>query len=112
MKTSNKVILALRKELNVKQKPLHTFKEIKTWYKKIIKNSKVKIRIIPINKCKNWKIDKRGKILHKSGSFYKVEGVRVIKSFNREIEGGWDQPMFTEPGFDGGILGLLKKKNK
>ena len=28
MKTSNKVILALRKELNVKQKPLHTFKEI------------------------------------------------------------------------------------
>ena len=110
MKTSNKVILALRKELSVKQKPLHTLKEIKTWYKKIIKNSKVKIRIIPINKCKNWKIDKRGKILHKSGSFYKVEGVRVIKSFNREIEGGWDQPMFTEPGFDCGILGLLKKK--
>ena len=37
MKTSNKVILALRKELNVKQKPLHTFKEIKTWYKKSLK---------------------------------------------------------------------------
>ena len=110
MKTSNKVILALRKELNVKQKPLHTIKEIKTWYKKIIKNSKVKIKIIPLNKCKNWKIDKKGKILHKSGSFYKVEGVRVIKSFNREIEDGWDQPMFTEPGFDGGSLGLLKKK--
>ena len=110
MKTSNKVILALRKELNVKRKPLHTFKEIKTWYKKIIKNSKVKVKTIPLNKCKNWKIDKKGKIFHKSGSFYKVEGVRVIKSFNREIEGGWDQPMFTEPGFDGGILGLLKKK--
>ena len=30
MKTPNKVILALRKELNVKQKPLNTFKEIKS----------------------------------------------------------------------------------
>ena len=30
MKTSKKVILALRKELHFKQKPLHTSKEIKT----------------------------------------------------------------------------------
>ena len=110
MKTSKKVILALRKELHFKQKPLHTSKEIKTWYKKIIRESKVKIKIIPLNKCKNWKINKKGQIIHKSGSFYKVEGVRVLKSFNREVKGGWDQPMFTEPGFDGGILGLLKKK--
>jgi oxidase EvaA len=51
-----------------------------------------------------------GHIAHSSGSFYKVEGIRVLKSFNREIKEGWDQPMFTEPGFDGGILGLLKKK--
>ena len=33
----------------------------------------------------------------------------VIKSFKREVNKGWDQPMFTEPGYDGGILGLLKK---
>ena len=110
MKPSKKVILALRKELYVKQKPLHTSKEIKTWYKKIIRESNVKIKIIPLNKCKNWKINKKGQISHKSGSFYKVEGVRVLKSFNREVKGGWDQPMFTEPSFDGGILGLLKKK--
>jgi oxidase EvaA len=51
-----------------------------------------------------------GHIAHSSGSFYKVEGIRILKSFNREIKGGWDQPMFTEPGFDGGILGLLKKR--
>lgn len=51
-----------------------------------------------------------GHISHSSGSFYKVEGIRILKSFNREIKGGWDQPMFTEPGFDGGILGLLKKR--
>ena len=48
-------------------------------------------------------------MIHDSGSFYKVEGVRIINSFRREINKGWDQPMFTEPGYDGGILGLLKK---
>jgi oxidase EvaA len=110
MKISNKIILKLRNELLIKQKPLHTTKEIKTWYKKIIKNSNVKIKIIPLDQCKNWKLNKKGQISHTSGSFYKVEGVRILKSFNREVKGGWDQPMFTEPGFDGGILGLLKKK--
>ena len=49
-------------------------------------------------------------MVHDSGSFYKVEGVRIINSFKREINNGWDHPMFTEPGYDGGILGLLKKK--
>ena len=44
-----------------------------------------------------------------SGSFYRVEGVRVLNSFNREVKSGWDQPMFTEPGYNGGILGLRKK---
>ena len=110
MKPSNKTILSLRKELRIKQSPLHTLKEIKTWYKKTIRKSKVKIKIIPLKECKSWKIDRKGHISHNSGSFYKVEGVRILKSFNREVKGGWDQPMFTEPGFDGGILGLLKKK--
>lgn len=110
MKPSNKTILSLRKELRIKQSPLYTLKEIKTWYKKTIRKSKVKIKIIPLKECKSWKIDRKGQISHNSGSFYKVEGVRILKSFNREVKGGWDQPMFTEPGFDGGILGLLKKK--
>jgi oxidase EvaA len=110
MKTSNKVILELRNELLIKQKPLYTSKEIKTWYKNIIKRSRVKIKVIPLDQCKNWKLNNRGKLSHASGSFYKVEGVRILKSFNREVKGGWDQPMFTEPGFNGGILGLLKKK--
>ena len=110
MKTSSKEIKKLRAELNSKKKPLHTTREIKLWYRKIIKHSNIKIETIPLRKCNNWKMNNDGHISHSSGSFYKVEGVRILKSFNREIQGGWDQPMFTEPGFDGGILGLLKKK--
>ena len=110
MKISSKEIIKLRAELNSKKKPLHTTKEIKFWYRKIIKQANIKIKTIPLKKCNSWKMNDNGHIAHSSGSFYKVEGVRVLKSFNREIKEGWDQPMFTEPGFDGGILGLLKKR--
>ena len=110
MKVSSKEIIKLRAELNSNKKPLHTTREIKVWYRKIIKKANIKIKTIPLRKCKSWKMNNNGNITHSSGSFYKVEGIRVLKSFNREIKGGWDQPMFTEPGFDGGILGLLKKR--
>ena len=112
MKISEKEIIKLRAELNSIKKPLHTTKEIKLWYRKIIKQANIKIKTIPLRKCNGWKMNNDGHISHSSGSFYKVEGVRILKSFNREIKEGWDQPMFTEPGFDGGILGLLKKKIK
>jgi len=100
----------LRSEITDNFKPLHKTKDIIKWYKNIIKKSEAKIKIIPLSQCKNWKFTKQGKFIHKSGSFYKIEGIRVVKSYNREIDKGWDQPMFTEPDFDGGILGLLKKK--
>ena len=110
MKKNLKQISNLRKELILNYKPVNSLTDIKKWYKKIIKISKVKIKVIPLKKCRNWKIKKNGIMQHSSGSFYKVEGVRVLKTFNRETDNSWDQPMFTEPGFDGGILGLLRKK--
>ena len=110
MKSKILDIKNLRSEITDNFKPLHKTKDILKWYKNIIKKSDAKIKIIPLSECKNWKYDKKGKIIHKSGSFYKIEGLRVIKSYNREVDKGWDQPMFTEPNFDGGILGLLKKK--
>lgn len=101
-------LIKLRNEITSDIKPLNTTKDIISWYKGIIKKSKVKIKTIPLAKCDNWRFNNKGQMVHKSGSFYKVEGVRVLKSFKREINFGWDQPMFTEPGYDGGILGLLK----
>ena len=110
MSIKKKEIIKLRNELLYNIKPLNKTEDIKKWYKQTIKKSKIKIKTIPLIECKNWKINKKGQMIHSSGSFYKVEGVRVLNSFKREINKGWDQPMFTEPGFDGGILGLLKKK--
>lgn len=101
-------LIKLRNEIVTDIKPINTTKEIISWYRNIIKKSKVKIKTIPLAKCNNWGFNNKGQMVHKSGAFYKVEGVRVLKSFKREINFGWDQPMFTEPGYDGGILGLLK----
>tara|TARA_S200000501_G_C20767702_1_gene719067 strand:+ start:218 stop:925 length:708 start_codon:yes stop_codon:yes gene_type:complete len=109
MKTKKKEIQKLRNELENNFTPLHSIIEIKKWYKNIIKKSKIKIKSIPLKECTNWKFNSKGQMVHNSGSFYKVEGLRVINGYRREINKGWDQPMFTEPGYDGGILGLLKK---
>ena len=112
MKKKIKIINHLRKELVHNHKPINSLADIKKWYKKIIKVSKVRIKTIPLTECKNWKINKKGIMQHSTGMFYKVEGIRVLRSFNRETNNSWDQPMFTEPGYDGGILGLLRKKIK
>tara|TARA_B100001027_G_C16247951_1_gene322953 strand:+ start:122 stop:829 length:708 start_codon:yes stop_codon:yes gene_type:complete len=109
MKIKKNEILKLRNELSTNFKSLNTTKDIKRWYKGIIKKSNIKTKTIPLLKCNNWKINNKGQMVHNSGSFFKIEGVRIINSFRREINRGWDQPMFTEPGYDGGILGLLKK---
>ena len=108
MKIKKKDLIDLRKELASEKKPMHSLVSIKNWYKKVIKRSNIKVKTIPLEKCKKWKKNKDGQLYHTSGGFYKVEGVRIINSFNREVKKGWDQPMFTEKNFDGGILGLLK----
>jgi oxidase EvaA len=65
---------------------------------------------IPLSDCKGWSIDKEtGWIQHISGEFFVVQGVRVGLSADREVKGGWDQPILTQVGFNGGLLGLLRK---
>ena len=108
MKIKNKKILILRNELFSIKKPKHSLKNIKNWYSNIIKNSKVRVKKIDLKDCKNWSFSKKN-IFHKSNKFFKVEGLRVINSYKREVKVGWDQPILTEPNFKGGILGLMRK---
>lgn len=109
MKNNFNNIKILRNELVGVQKPIHNLTEIKKWYFRIVKNSNVKVVKIDLSKCSNWSFSKKN-ISHKSNKFFKIEGLRVVKSFNREVKEGWDQPILTEPNFKGGILGLMRKK--
>lgn len=66
---------------------------------------------IPLQACRGWSTNNEtGWISHESGEFFVVQGVRVRFTGNREIVGGWDQPMVTQVGFNGGLLGLLRKR--
>ena len=109
MKNSSKEILNLREELSSKITPKHSLKEIKAWYKSIIQKSNTKVKRIDLSDCSNWTMNKKT-ISHKSKKFFRVEALRITNSYKREVVGGWDQPILTEPGYNGGILGLLRKE--
>lgn len=82
-----------------------------SWFQFQQETCEMTIEDISLSECKGWSFDKdTGWILHESGEFFVVQGVRVGFSKNREVVGGWDQPMVTQIGFNGGLLGLLRKR--
>ena len=76
--------------------------------KKFQKNyEKMQSELCKIDDLKDWKY-KNGEILHKSGQFFRVKGVKVKNSL-REVK-DWEQIIFTQP--HGGILALLARETK
>ena len=103
-------IKEMRTELQTTNKKYTQINELKKWYFKIIKKSKVKVKKINLNECKKWNFSENT-INHNSSQFFKVEGLRIINPYKREVgKSGWDQPILSEPNFKGGILGLIRKK--
>lgn len=85
--------------------------EVLSWYQFFAKNTTMTMRQIPLSECREWSFNEdTGSIEHSSGEFYRVEGYRISGTSSREVGGGWDQPFLTQQGFDGGILGLLRKR--
>lgn len=86
-------------------------KDLLEWYWKLVNNSSMTAVRIPLNECKLWSFDEKiGVIKHASGEFFQVEGYRITGTNSREVTSGWDQPFLTQAGFDGGILGLIRKR--
>lgn len=86
---------------------LHTSEKIWQWFLDSRKKSNLKTEIIPIKKTEGWVIEKdTGNILHRSGQFFSVKGIRVF-SKQRETN-SWSQPIIDQP--EVGILGFLVKK--
>ncbi|WUI00883.1 NDP-hexose 2,3-dehydratase family protein [Spirillospora sp. NBC_00431] len=58
---------------------------------------------IPFEELDGWRFEPGGNLVHESGRFFTVEGLRV-----RSDDGsGWDQPILHQPEI--GILGILVK---
>ncbi|MEZ8631944.1 NDP-hexose 2,3-dehydratase family protein [Vibrio lentus] len=85
-------------------------KNIVDWYHQCVEQCSMSYTVIPLDECKMWSFDKSsGSIVHDSGEFFRIDGIRVHNSKEREVIGGWDQPILTQYGYDGGILGLIRK---
>ena len=88
----------------------HDVNSLKKWFIEKRANAPMEIEDIPLNEVKDWHIDeKTGNIFHKSKDFFTIHGIRV-KTTSREVSGGWDQPILEQVGYDGGLLGLIKKR--
>ena len=85
--------------------------EVKAWFLEQRRSCPMSVEDIPLAECRDWYADlDNGWIRHKSGEFFYVQGVRISLSEFREAGKGWDQPMMTQVGYDGGILGILRKR--
>jgi len=85
--------------------------EVVDWYYKWVSRCTMRLQQIPLTECRMWRWnEERSALVHDSGEFYKVEGYRVTGTGTREVDSGWDQPFLTQNGFDGGILGLIRKR--
>ena len=72
----------------------------------------MRVSKIAMDDCRGWHTDpETGHVRHESGEFFVVEAIEVSMSDSREVgAGGWCQPVLTQVGDDGGILGLLRTR--
>jgi len=88
----------------------HTIDEVKVWFKNKQSESDMEVIDIPLNETQDWIADeKTGNIHHKSNDFFTIHGIRV-KTKSRETASGWDQPILEQVGYDGGLLGIIRKR--
>ena len=90
---------------------LDSLKSIEVWFRAQQYSCSMTLEGIPLFECKDWHYNQSdGFLRHSSGEFFYIQGLRVSNTKNREVTSGWDQPVLTQVGLNGGLLGLLRKK--
>ena len=103
-------LLELRKEILRSQKIENKdISSILKWLKKRDKVNKMNVIKTSVNELKDWNLKKNGNLVHKSGQFFSIEGVKVKNAVEREIS-SWSQPILNQK--HGGILAILTRTNK
>ena len=80
---------------------------ILNWVKARQKKIKTISKIINLNKCKGWHLDKKNNLYHESKQFFKVKGVETKGAFGREVN-SWTQPILTQK--HGGVLAFISRQ--
>jgi oxidase EvaA len=81
--------------------------EILNWVKNQNEVVSVNVNKTPFKNLKNWNFDdKTGSLVHDSGKFFSIQGIRVNSSLSPIFS--WDQPIINQPEI--GYLGFIVKK--
>jgi oxidase EvaA len=76
------------------------------WFNKRKESEKFVVNEIPFSQFDQWRFsDGQASLVHQSGKFFQIEGIRVRTNFGVQKE--WDQPIINQPEI--GILGILTK---
>lgn len=82
--------------------------DVLQWLDSQRKNYPARVEEIPIPELEKWNVDpKTGWIIHETGKFFQIVGVRVTGATNREVP-SWTQPMMKQN--ETGVLGVISKK--
>lgn len=80
--------------------------EFYNWYNKRLSDGIFEIKEIPFHELDKWSFsENQSEIIHDSGKFFRIEGIRVKTNFGDICE--WDQPIINQPEI--GILGIITK---
>ena len=84
-------------------------KPVLNWVKKRQKKIKTVSKIINLNECKDWFLDKNNNLYHKTEQFFKIKGVKTKGASGREVN-SWTQPILTQK--HGGVLAFISRQTK
>ena len=87
----------------------HSLDDVKIGFKKR-QNPKMQASPVAMKDLTDWIIDGyTGNIYHKTNEYFSLHGLRV-KTGTRERSIGWDQPIVTQVDYDGGLVGIIRKR--
>src|ERR1035437_3582754 len=82
------------------------FEEFISWFDQKNRDESFVVNEIPFSELDQWYFtENKRSIVHKSGKFFRIEGLHVSTNFGDVKE--WEQPIINQPEI--GILGILTK---
>lgn len=79
------------------------------WYDDQAAINHFHLKRIGLNALTEWHMTREGIFAHKQNRFFQIIGLHITVA-GREVTGGWDQPILSNP--EPGIIGLLMRRQK
>lgn len=75
------------------------------WFREQSEQATYRVQPIPFAAMDGWHFEQPSRLVHKSGKFFSIEGIRFETDFGTVPT--WDQPIINQPEI--GILGIISK---